>query len=312
MEDVRLEVFESERDNLADISAVDALNIFAILLLAITVAILQRTLGDMAVGLLALFAALLFFTALLACLSSRGRSWRVLHEFSSILTVITVFSALGPIIECANSERWDLTFARVDAALFGQLAGDWRALLARPRWFVDCIYVLYLSYYFVPFVLGIVTYRRQSTEEFRNLAFTIVLTFYLSYVGCILFPTFGPRVPPEAESMVIGGGMVSAATRRFLAWAEQNPTDAFPSGHTAIALLCLFRARRVSTSLSILYVPIVAGIIFSTVYLHYHYVVDVLAGVALAGAGAWFGPRLEPWCEPRGFMKRLGVRLGLR
>ena len=307
-----MEIFESEHDYLADISAVDALNIFAILLLAITVAILQQSLGDMAVRLLALLATLLFFIALLAFLSTRGRSWRVLHEFSSILVVITVFSALGPIIDCANSGRWDLTFARLDVALFGRPAGEWRALLGRPSWFVDGTYVLYLSYYFVPFVLAIVTYRRQSTEEFRNLVFTIVVTFYLSYIGYFLFPAVGPRVPPEAESLAIGGGMISTVARRFLAWAEQNPTDAFPSGHTAVALLCVFRARRVSAGLSILYVPIVIGIIFSTVYLHYHYVVDVLGGAALACAGAWLGPRLEQWREPRGLMKRLGVRLGIR
>ena len=86
----------------------------------------------------------------------------------------------------------------------------------------------------------------------------------------------------------------------------------FPSGHTAVALLCLFRARRLSAGLSMLYVPIVTGIIFSTVYLHYHYVVDVLAGAALACAGAWLGPRLEPWCEPGELVKRLAVRLGIR
>jgi membrane-associated phospholipid phosphatase len=294
-----------------DLSTVDTLNIFAMLLLSAIVAILHRSLGDLALGLLATFAILILCTTLLASLSSRGRAWAAVHEFSSIVTVIAVFSALGPVIARANPERWDITFARLDASLFGQLAGEWRGLLGRPPWFVDFTYVLYLSYYFVPFVLGIIVYRRQSTQEFRSLAFTIVLTFYLSYVGYFLFPTLGPRVPPQAESLAIGGGALSEAARRFLAWAEHNPTDAFPSGHTAVALLCLFRARRVPAALSRIYVPLVTGIIFSTVYLHSHYVVDVLAGAALACAGAWLGPRVEPWCEPRGMVKRLSICLGM-
>jgi membrane-associated phospholipid phosphatase len=119
-------------------------------------------------------------------------------------------------------------------------------------------------------------------------------------------------VPAEAEPLAIGGGALSEAARRFLAWAEHNPTDAFPSGHAAVALLCLFRARRVSARLAWCYVPLVAGIIFSTVYLHYHYVVDVLGGAVLACAGAWLGPRLEPWCEPRAMAKRLGIGFGVR
>ena len=177
---------------------------------------------------------------------------------------------------------------------------------------MDLAYLLYLSYFFVPFILAIVAYRLQSAYAFRELVFTIVLTFYLSYLGYMLFPTLGPRVPPEAQSLAIGGGAVSDLARQFLGWAEQNPTDAFPSGHTAVALLCLIRARRVSARLSRIYVPLVIGIIFSTVYLHYHYVVDVLGGAALACAGAWLGPRLEPWCEPRWMMDRLGIDLGIR
>lgn len=294
------------------ISAVDTLNLFAILLLAISVAVLHRSLGDLVPWLLATLALLIFCVALLAFLSSHGQPWAALHEFSSIPIVIAVFSALGPVIACARPAHWDLRFARLDAALFGQLAGQWRALFWRPPWFVDVNYVLYLSYYFVPFVLAIVVYRRQSTAELRALVFTIVLTFYLSYVGYFLFPTLGPRVPAEAESMAIGGGALSAWVRRFLAWAEHNPTDAFPSGHTAVALLCLFRARRVSTRLWRIYRPLVIGIIFSTVYLHYHYVVDVLAGAALAVAGAWLGPRMEPWCELGPLMRRLAVRFGIR
>jgi membrane-associated phospholipid phosphatase len=63
--------------------------------------------------------------------------------------------------------------------------------------------------------------------------------------------------------------------------------------------------------LGALYLPLVTGIIFSTVYLHYHYVVDVLAGMAAGCAGAWLGPRLEPLCEPRAVMKRMAVRFGI-
>lgn len=309
---MRLEFFDLERTTVVDLSAVDALNIFAILLLAIIVAVLQRSLGDLALPLLGAFATLIVLTALLVFLSSRGQPWRALHDFSSTFTVIAVFTTLGPIIDCARPVRWDLTFARLDTALLGKLAGEWRALLGRPSWFVDITYVLYLSYFFVPLVLAIVAYRRQSTEEFRSLIFTIVLAFYLSYVGYFLFPTLGPRVPTDAESLAIGGGAVSEVARGFLHFVEHNPTDAFPSGHAAIALLCVFLARRVSAGLGLLYIPVVAGIIFSTVYLHYHYVVDVLAGAVLAGGAVWLGPRLEPWCEPQALMKQVAVRLGLR
>ena len=56
---------------------------------------------------------------------------------------------------------------------------------------------------------------------------------------------------------------------------------------------------------------VVIGIIFSTVYLHFHYVVDVGAGSVLAAAATRLGLWLEPWCEPDAVMKRVALRLGM-
>src|SRR5262249_26874542 len=39
--------------------------------------------------------------------------------------------------------------------------------------------------------------------------------------------------------------------------------------------------------------PFVAGLWLSTIYLRHHYVVDLLAGWALAPVGAWLPPRID-------------------
>ncbi|MBM4325007.1 MAG: phosphatase PAP2 family protein, partial [Deltaproteobacteria bacterium] len=41
-----------------------------------------------------------------------------------------------------------------------------------------------------------------------------------------------------------------------------------------------------------LFLPVVCGLILSTVYLRYHYVIDLMAGTALAIACVLIGPRL--------------------
>ena len=58
----------------------------------------------------------------------------------------------------------------------------------------------------------------------------------------------------------------------------------FPSGHTIIALLVLWQAARHRVRGWPFLVPIVAGLICGTVYLRYHYGVDVLAGIIIAAA----------------------------
>jgi membrane-associated phospholipid phosphatase len=159
--------------------------------------------------------------------------------------------------------------------------------------------------------LAAVLYRRRSREEFQRLVFTVVLTFYVSYVGYFVFPTFGPRVPLGSEAVILGGGAISHAVRLFIEYAELTRTDAFPSGHTAVALVCLYFAWRASPPIFAIFTPVAAGIVFSTVYLHYHYVVDVIAGAGVAAGCIWLGPALEPVLEPREVVERFGARLGL-
>jgi membrane-associated phospholipid phosphatase len=293
------------------ITTVDGLNLTAIVLLAIVVAFFRRQLGGEALWLLGVLASLSLFVILSVFLSEHRPLWRLVHDFSPVLIIPVLFNTLGPVINSASPNRWDPQFAQMDARVFGELAAMWRGVLGRPAWLTDLTYLAYVGYYVAPVVLGAAVYLRGTRDEFRQLVFTVVLTFYASYVGYFMFPTLGPRVPLNSEAVIVGGGAISHAVRLFIEYAERTRTDAFPSGHTAIALVCLYFAWRASPAVFALFIPLGTGIIFSTVYLHYHYVVDVVAGTALAAGCIWLGPRLEPVLEPREVVEWFGARLGL-
>ncbi|MGH7371035.1 MAG: phosphatase PAP2 family protein, partial [Candidatus Methylomirabilales bacterium] len=78
------------------------------------------------------------------------------------------------------------------------------------------------------------------------------------------------------------GVFLADTIRDTLNVLERFKQDAFPSGHTAIVLVVLFYARGFVRGLFWIFLPMVVALIFSTVYLRYHYVVDVLAGILLA------------------------------
>ena len=69
--------------------------------------------------------------------------------------MIAIFELLGPLIEAVNPVRWDATFARLDARLFGRLPAAWFDALGRPPWLVDVASIAYVSYYLLPVVLGV-------------------------------------------------------------------------------------------------------------------------------------------------------------
>jgi membrane-associated phospholipid phosphatase len=63
---------------------------------------------------------------------------------------------------------------------------------------------------------------------------------------------------------------------------ETAAYDCFPSGHTELTILAWWSSRRVSNRLFRIYFAYTPLLIFGTVYLRYHYTVDVFAGTALA------------------------------
>jgi membrane-associated phospholipid phosphatase len=200
------------------------------------------------------------------------------HDFLPVPVTIAIFELLGPVIPAVNPARWDATFAALDARWFGRLPAAWFGVLGRPSWLTDVASIAYVTYYLLPVVVAVALYACDY-DAFRGFTLAAVATFLASYAGYLLFPTLGPRTLDES---VLGGGAVAGAVRTFVRVAEGNPLDAFPSGHTAIALVCVawgwrfFPRWRGPLALSL------GGIVFSTVYLSYHYVVDVVAGVGLA------------------------------
>ncbi len=231
--------------------------------------------------LLALMA--LAFPAL-ALWDRRSALGRVAHAFLPLPIVVTIFNVAGPLIGALNPLRFDGTMASLDASLFGPVVPAWFNLLGRPAWLTDAASLAYVSYYFIPFGMCIALWVQGRWKDFDDLAFALITTLLLTYVGYFLVPTTGPRVPHELELQVLGGGTFSARVRDFLRAAEVNQLDAFPSGHTALSLVYLGYGWRLYPSWKVR-IPLaisVIGIIFATVYLSLHYAVDLVAGALLA------------------------------
>ena len=126
-------------------------------------------------------------------------------------------------------------------------------------------------------------WRQAQFAEFQYYAFLIALGFLASYIGYLLVPARGPRfLLKHLQHIPLQGLWLFQAMQNALDRLESAHYDCFPSGHTELTILAWWGSRMVSKRLFRVYFAYTPCIIFATVYLRYHYTVDVLAGVVTA------------------------------
>jgi len=202
-----------------------------------------------------------------------------------VLIPIT-YKELGYLIPLIHPRDFDAALAGIDQRFLGVHPTVWLERLTWPP-LTEVLQLTYSSYYFLPLVLGVVLWRQRSFEKFHFWVFIVVLGFYLSYLGYIAVPAIGPRFLAsivEAQTIPLTGVWLFEPVRAMLDRAEGITRDCFPSGHTELTLLVLVYARRFHRRVFWWLLPLGTGVIISTVYLRYHYVIDVVAGALLTGA----------------------------
>jgi len=241
-----------------------------------------------------LLLGLLFVLKLSWDRKAMGKRGTFFHHFSPILFVVLIYESLGDLIQYLQPDV-DPRLIQIDFSIFGVQPTLWMEQWI-VSWFTDIMSLAYLSYYFIPVVLIAVLYLKDRMAEFDRSMFVLAFGYYVSFIGYILFPAIGPRYAlTHLYSIPLEGSFITDFVRDALNALEHNKRDCMPSGHTQIVLMVLFLAYRYQKFLFYLFFPIISALILSTVYLRYHYVIDLLVGMALAIGCMIFGPRLYGW-----------------
>ena len=244
----------------------------------------------------AILLGLLFALTLSSSRKGIGKVSTFFQHFSPILFVVFIYESLGNLIQYLQPDV-DPWLIQIDFFMFGVHPTLWMEQWIVP-WFTDILSLAYLSYYFIPVVFIVVFYLKGRMVELERSIFILAFGYYISFIGYILFPAIGPRYAmAHLYSIPLEGSFITDFVRDTLNALEHNKRDVMPSGHTQIVLMVLFLAYRHEKVLFYIFLPIICGLILSTVYLRYHYVVDLMVGVALAIGCVIIGPTLYRWCK---------------
>ena len=196
-----------------------------------------------------------------------------------------------------NADQW---LADLDFRIWGAHPTVWLERVASPL-LTEVLQVTYSL--FVPAVLlvpALLWYRRLF-DKFRYAAFLIALGYLVSYVGYLLVPARGPRfLLQHLQTAPLQGLWLSEPLRDLLDRLESAHYDCFPSGHTELIVIAWWLSRSLSRQWFQGYLIYTAGIVLATIYLRYHYTVDVFAGLLTAASLIALGPSLFHTLSPRG------------
>jgi membrane-associated phospholipid phosphatase len=244
-----------------------------------------------------------------------SRVVRFLHAWAFAplvyLIYVEIHWVIGPV-----RRGWlaDDALIAIDRALFGGNPLDWFGTIARP-WLTEVAQVAYTLFYPLVVAVGAELYVRRSEGDFQRFNFACACVFLSSYVVYLLVPAVGPRftlydlsslerdlpgllLTTPLRDFVNVGGLVPLDVPKSVAITLAH-RDVFPSGHTMMTLVSVWWSWRMGLRVRWGVTVVGAALVFATMYLRYHYVIDVIAGAALAAVAVWVLPAAWEWVVAR-------------
>ncbi|MBC8327696.1 MAG: phosphatase PAP2 family protein [Planctomycetes bacterium] len=237
------------------------------------------------------------FTAVAAIALATEQLQRRLPRLRSIVVpfvagglLFAIYSFLSMVIPWVLPDDREWLMLRADRAWFGYHWESVWAGLVHPL-LSDLLQAVYTSFYVFPFLLGVRWAWRKDWPTLYQGVDRVIAGFLISYCGYLLVPTRSPYAFLEYAQALPTYGLQPFLHEQLIntSWTKR---DCFPSGHVMmssyVAWLCWVRDR----AWFWIFGPWAALTAVATLYLRYHYLVDVLAGLLFFLAWVWLSERL--------------------
>jgi hypothetical protein len=250
-------------------------------------------------------------------IATRGELLQPGTRFSSLVYRLTIFGTvflsyfqLQYILPGVSSRAVDAQILALDMRLFGfepALVWDRFVTPATTEWFAFFYFGYFglLALHILPFLLF--AKDKDLTARFSLGVYAVFCTAHIIYM---LVPGFGPYrfLASEFQNQLSGGTFWHLVVQTVTGAGAQK--DIFPSLHTAVPTYFVFFSFRNRHRAPFKYTwPLVAAFasqtVIATMFLRWHYLIDIFAGIALASCAVVASTRVEAWERSR--RTRLGL-----
>ncbi len=240
--------------------------------------------------------------------SYRYKILRIIHYLYLIPIVLLTFKEIYFLVRALRPNDYDQLLINIDRWILGCDPTVFLFQFSHPI-LTEVLQIIYGMFYFLPIILAIALLRKRKLVEADFAIFTIIFGFFLSYIGYFALPAIGPRFTLhefQNENIELPGILVTNYLRDFTNTVESIPPgtpnpesivqrDVFPSGHTMITLVVIFLSIKLKSRSRFFLIPVGILLIFATVYLRYHYVIDLIGGLAFMLICVFTAPKIFNW-----------------
>ncbi len=239
-----------------------------------------------------------------------GVASALVYRVTIMGTLLASFVQLREILPAVSARAVDARIYAFDLTVFGVEPSVWLDRFVRPattEWFAFFyfLYFLILTVHVLPMIFS------RDNVLLARFALGILSIFVTGHVLYMVVPGWGPYwyLKGTFDHTLEGPTFWPLVREAVDAGGAQK--DIFPSLHTAVPTFLAIFSFRHRQRFPFRYTwPIVSflatQIIIATMFLRWHYLVDVVAGLVLATTASVFTQRLADW--ERGRREKLGVQ----
>jgi len=255
-------------------------------------AIFHRTIPH-AAPYLALHLAIAAGIAILARAGAHSRSAavRFARHWYPLPLYIFFFEELQDLVHAIFPGWFDRRLIAFDYSLIGSHPSVWLARFASPA-LNDFMQFSYMTYFLYLVMLPAILYARRERLAFWTVMTSTAIAHYSVYVVSVLLPIESPYYSlAGVQTKMLAGGTFTALIDLIERFGRVHGA-AFPSAHVAGSMVAIVASWRYRRWLFWLCLPFFASMCVATVYGRYHYIADVLAGLAVGAMGFSVGTRV--------------------
>jgi len=239
------------------------------------------------------FALHLTIAAGILCLAwraaeSRSAIVRFARHWYPLPLYIFCFEELQGLVHAISPGWFDRWFIAFDYNIAGMHPSVWLARFASPA-LDDYMQFAYMTYFLYLIILPAILYARKERLAFWTVMVSTAIAHNSVYVVSILLPVESPYYSLAAiNTKLLSGGYCTALIDLIERFGRVHGA-AFPSAHVAGSMVAILASWRYRRWLFWICLPFFVSMCVATVYGRYHYVADVLAGLAVGTAGFLLG-----------------------